>query len=157
MQLYLKLALGNVRRSARDYSVYFATLGFAACLLYSFVASTDYLVALGLSTEQMGVLGSAGDILQAFSVFTVLVFLFLVRYANRFLLRRQLALYVAAPFAGALVHDVFGLFLVAFLAFALGAEGLFAIVAGVLAFTIGLMAVYGAITARAVERVVLPL
>ena len=89
MQLYLKLAVGNVRRSARDYSVYFATLGFAACLLYSFVASTDYLVALGLSTEQMGVLGSAGDILQAFSVFTVLVFLFLVRYANRFLLRRR--------------------------------------------------------------------
>ena len=34
-------------------------------------------------------LGSAGDILQAFSVFTVLVFLFLVRYANRFLLRRR--------------------------------------------------------------------
>ena len=46
MQLYLKLALGNVRRGARDYSVYFATLGFAACLLYSFVASTDYLLAL---------------------------------------------------------------------------------------------------------------
>ena len=69
--------------------------------------------------------------------------------------RRQLALYFAAPLAGALVHDVFGLFLVAFLAFALGAEGLFAIVAGVLAFTVGLMAAYGAITARAVERVVL--
>ncbi len=47
------------------------------------------------------------------------------------------------------------IFLVAFLAFALGAEGLFAIVAGVLAFTVGLMAAYGAITARAVERVVL--
>ncbi|MFR2951427.1 MAG: ABC transporter permease, partial [Collinsella intestinalis] len=84
MQLYLKLALGNVRRGARDYSVYFATLGFAACLLYSFVASTDHLRAMGLSPEQLGVLGSAGDILQAFSVFTVLVFLFLVRYANRF-------------------------------------------------------------------------
>ena len=89
MQLYLKLAVGNVRRSARDYSVYFATLGFAACLLYSFVASTDHLRAMGLSPEQLGVLGSAGDILQAFSVFTVLVFLFLVRYANRFLLRRR--------------------------------------------------------------------
>ncbi len=70
--------------------------------------------------------------------------------------RRQPALYFAAPLAGALVHDVFGLFLVAFLAFALGAEGLFAIVAGVLAFTVGLMAAYGAITAHAVERVVLP-
>ncbi|EEA89792.1 FtsX-like permease family protein, partial [Collinsella stercoris] len=89
IQLYLKLALGNVRRGTRDYSVYFATLGFAACLLYSFVASTDHLRAMGLSPEQLGVLGSAGDILQAFSVFTVLVFLFLVRYANRFLLRRR--------------------------------------------------------------------
>lgn len=79
MRLHLKLAIGNVRRSARDYSVYLATLGFAACLLYSFVASTDHLRAMGLSPEQMGVLGSAGDVLQAFSVFTVLVFLFLVR------------------------------------------------------------------------------
>ena len=89
MPLYLKLAIGNVRRSARDYSVYFITLGFAACLLYSFVGSTDHVRAMGLTSEQMGVLGSAGDILQAFSVFTVLVFLFLVRYANRFLLRRR--------------------------------------------------------------------
>lgn len=30
MQLYLKLALGNVRRGARDYSVYFATPDSAA-------------------------------------------------------------------------------------------------------------------------------
>lgn len=89
MPLYLRLAIGNMRRSARDYSVYFATLGFAACLLYSFVASTDHLQSMGLSPEQLGVLGSAGDVLQAFSVFTVLVFLFLVRYANRFLLRRR--------------------------------------------------------------------
>lgn len=89
MRLYLKLALGNVRRSARDYSVYFITLGFAACLLYSFVGSTDHVRAMGLTSEQMGVLGSADDILEAFSIFTVLVFLFLVRYANRFLLRRR--------------------------------------------------------------------
>ncbi|WP_419021984.1 FtsX-like permease family protein, partial [Collinsella stercoris] len=89
MPLYLRLAIGNMHRSARDYSVYFATLGFAACLLYSFVASTDHLQSMGLSPEQLGVLGSAGDVLQAFSIFTVLVFLFLVRYANRFLLRRR--------------------------------------------------------------------
>lgn len=38
-------------------------------------------------------------------------------------LRRQICLYFAAPMAGALVHDVFGLFLVAFLAFAIGSSG----------------------------------
>lgn len=91
MLLYLKLALGNVRRSARDYSVYFATLGFAACLLYSFVASADYLQTLELSPEQAATIGgrTTSGVLQAFSVFTVLVFLFLIRYANRFLLRRR--------------------------------------------------------------------
>ena len=52
MRLHLKLALGNVRRSASDYSVYLATLGFAACLLYSFVASTDHLRACLLYTSR---------------------------------------------------------------------------------------------------------
>ena len=91
MGLYLKLAFGNVRRSARDYSVYFATLGFAACLLYSFVASSDYLGSLALTAGQADVLDSKGmaSTMEAFSIFTVLVFLFLVRYANRFLLRRR--------------------------------------------------------------------
>lgn len=69
--------------------------------------------------------------------------------------RRQIRLYFAAPLAGALVHGVFGLPLVAFLAFAIGANGLFSIVAGVLALTVGLMAAYDVVTARAVERVVL--
>ncbi|MDO4437697.1 MAG: ABC transporter permease [Coriobacteriaceae bacterium] len=49
----------------------------------------DYLKALGLSSEQADALGSAGDVLQAFSVFTVIVFMFLVRYADHFLLRRR--------------------------------------------------------------------
>lgn len=44
----------------------------------------------------------------------------------------------------------------AFLSFALGVQGFFAIVAGVLGFTVMLMAVYALMTARAVERVVLP-
>lgn len=70
-------------------------------------------------------------------------------------LRRQIGLYFAAPLAGAFVHDVFGLFLVAFLAIAIGSEGFFAIVAGVLTFTACLMALYGLLTACAVERAIL--
>lgn len=50
--MLIRLALGNVRRSVRDFSAYFVTLAFAACLLYSFLASTDYLLALDLTTEQ---------------------------------------------------------------------------------------------------------
>ena len=88
-RIYLKLAWRNVQRSLRDYSVYFFTLAFASCLLYSFTASGDYLLALDLSSEQRGVYDSASGIMQAFSVFAVIVFMFLVIYANRFILRRR--------------------------------------------------------------------
>ena len=87
--LCLKLAVGNVRRAWRDYSVYFATLAFAACLLYSFIASTDYLLALELTDDQRGLLRSASDVMQGFSVFVIVVFVFLSAYANRFIVRRR--------------------------------------------------------------------
>ncbi len=87
--MYLKLALGNISRSVRDYSVYFVTLAFATCLLYAFTASGDYLLALDLTEEQRGIYGSASMVTQAFSVFSVVVFAFLVAYANRFILRRR--------------------------------------------------------------------
>lgn len=95
-RVYLKLAWRNVRRSVADYVVYFLTLAFAACLLYSFTASGDYLLAMDLSPEQRGVYESASMVMQAFSVFSVVVFAFLVVYANRFILRRrslELAMY----------------------------------------------------------------
>lgn len=87
--MILKIALGNVRRSVQDYSVYFATLCLATCLLYSFTAATDHLLALDLSAEARDALAKAGDIMQAFSVFVVVVFAFLVAYANRFIVRRR--------------------------------------------------------------------
>lgn len=87
--MYLKLAWGNVRRSVRDYSVYFATLALAACLLYSFIASGDYLLALDLTADQRAVYGQVGSVLEAFSIFVVIVFIFLVAYANRFIVRRR--------------------------------------------------------------------
>ena len=87
--IYLKIARRNVVRQFRDYSVYFLTLALASCLLYSFTASGDYLLALDLTEQQRGIYGATSSVMQAFSVFSVLVFLFLVVYANRFILRRR--------------------------------------------------------------------
>lgn len=84
-----RLALGNVSRCVRDYSVYFATLAFSACLLYAFNASGDYLLALPLNVEQTEVVAKAQDVTGAFSVFVVLVFAVLVAYASRFIVRRR--------------------------------------------------------------------
>lgn len=87
--MVVKLALGNVRRCARDFSVYYLTQAVAACLLYSFYASTDYLLALDLTVQQMARFEQAGGVLGAFSVLIVLVFAFLLGYANVFLVRRR--------------------------------------------------------------------
>lgn len=89
--MYLKLALGNVRRSVKDYSVFFATLAFAACLLYSFIAAGDYLAAMALTDAQRSVLASQqlGTVMGACSGFVVVVFAFLVAYGFRFILRRR--------------------------------------------------------------------
>ena len=87
--MILKLAMRNVLRSAHDYSVYFATLAFAACLLYSFTASGDYLLSLDLTADQRDIYGSASMVTQAFSVFSALVFAFFVNNANRVKQRRR--------------------------------------------------------------------
>lgn len=89
MPVTLRVALGNVLRCARDYSVYLVTLAFATCLLYSFNASGDYLLAMPLTGSQLEVIHKARDITGAFSVFVVLVFAVLVAYATRFIVRRR--------------------------------------------------------------------
>lgn len=85
----VKLALGYVRRSVRDFSVYFVTLALTACLFYSFFASTDYLLALDLSADQRARFAQAGGVLGASSVLAVVIFIFLISYANAFLVRRR--------------------------------------------------------------------
>ncbi len=89
MPVTLRVALGNVSRCARDYSVYLVTLAFATCLLYAFNASGDYLLAMPLTGSQLEVIHKARDITGAFSVFVVLVFAVLVAYATRFIVRRR--------------------------------------------------------------------
>lgn len=87
--MYLKIAVGNIRRAVSDYSVYFLTLTLAACLLYAFTSSMDYLLAMDLTERQRSLCEVSAGITDAFSIFMVLVFAFLVLYANRFILRRR--------------------------------------------------------------------
>uniref|UniRef100_A0A7C9P5V0 ABC transporter permease n=1 Tax=Muribaculaceae bacterium Z82 TaxID=2304548 RepID=A0A7C9P5V0_9BACT len=87
--MFVKIAFGNIRRSLSDYSVYFFALALAACLLYSFTGSGDYLLSLDLTDDQRGFYETCSSITQAFSVFSVVVFAFLIVYANRFILRRR--------------------------------------------------------------------
>lgn len=139
--MYLKLAVGNVRRSLRDYTVYMATLAFAACLLYAFNASTDYLTALALTAHQRENLADASGVMRAFSVFIVIVFAFLLAYGNRFLLRRRKREFGAYALLGMEPRGMATVLLAESLAVGAGA------LAGGLALGVALSPAFGALAA----------
>ena len=97
-------------------------------------------------------LSGAADARQAFETLRELG---CERAMARASLRAQVRLCFAAPLAGALIHDVFGLVLVAFLALVLGSASFALVVAGVLGFTVAIMGAYYLITCRACERLLL--
>ena len=87
--MYAKIALGNVRKSFRDFSVFFLTLAFGVCVFYAFGSITDQAAVLNMAEDQRRVVQALTDILSGLSVFVVIILGFLVVYANRFLIRRR--------------------------------------------------------------------
>lgn len=87
--MYLKLACKNVRRSTRDFFIYFLTLTVSVYLLYTFNSLDGWKNSVGLTELQQEIFFELSQILKFFSAFTIVVFAFLIYYANRFLIRRR--------------------------------------------------------------------
>lgn len=95
--MLMKLALRNVRRSVRDYAVYFVTLTLGVAVFYAFNAIGDSRVLFEAQegAENMFLASGASvfDILSQvmtyFSVVVAVVLGFLVLYANRFVVRAR--------------------------------------------------------------------
>ena len=87
--MYAKIALGNVRKSFRDFSVFFLTLVFGVCVFYAFGSITDQAAVIDMAEDQRRMVQSLSSILTGLSVFVVIILGFLVVYANRFLIRRR--------------------------------------------------------------------
>lgn len=83
-----ELAARNVRKSAKDYFIYFFTLMLSVCLFYSFNSVSTQFASLGLE-DQLNMLTFSSGVLTAFSVVVCFIMGALVVYANRFLLRRR--------------------------------------------------------------------
>ena len=83
-----KLAWGNVRRSVRDYAVYFVTLALSVAVFYAF--NTVTMQADFLSSESsQSVLRGLGGIIWLVTLFLAVVLGLLMVYANNFLVRRR--------------------------------------------------------------------
>ena len=84
-----KLALRNVKKSFRDYAVYFLTLMFAVCIFYVFNSLESQQSIMALTASQHDALRVLSRILDVVSVFVSVILGFLIVYANRFLIRRR--------------------------------------------------------------------
>lgn len=87
--MLIKLALGNVRKSIRDFSVFFLTLAFGVCAFYAFGSLSDQAAVIQMTSDQRASVQSLMGIFSGVSVFLAVILGFLVVYANRFLIRRR--------------------------------------------------------------------
>lgn len=87
--MYFKLAMQNVKKSFKDYMIYFLTLAFSICLFYSFNSFQAQQAVMDLSKGQTDIIDSVMMIMQILSVFVAVVLGFLVIYANNFLIKRR--------------------------------------------------------------------
>lgn len=87
--MFAKLALRNVRRSVRDYSIYFLTLLFGVCVFYVFNSLRGQPVIQVLQASQHYTVEAILVYMSVFSVFVAVVLAGLILYANHFMLKRR--------------------------------------------------------------------
>ncbi|MBQ9954087.1 MAG: ABC transporter permease [Eggerthellaceae bacterium] len=88
--MLLKLAVRNVRRSARDYAIYFVTIVAGVAVFYAFNSIESQQVLFDIeATASAEMFRMTSNFMTMFSVLIAFVLGFLVVYANRFLIRRR--------------------------------------------------------------------
>lgn len=87
--MYFKLARKNVRKSIKDFAVYFLTLVFGVSVFYMFNSLDAQQELMAFTESQQSTLVALTSILAYFSVFVSIVLGFLIVYANGFLIRRR--------------------------------------------------------------------
>lgn len=84
-----KLAVRNVRRSARDYGIYFITLLFGVSVFYAFNSIASQRVLFDLKGIDFDFFTTIDSFMSVFSIAVAFALGFLVVYANRFLIKRR--------------------------------------------------------------------
>lgn len=87
--MYFKLALKNVKKSFKDYAIYFFTLIVGVSIFYMFNSMDSQAIMLELSDTKHKMLEQMSEVLGIISVFVAFVLAFLIVYASRFLMKRR--------------------------------------------------------------------
>ncbi|MGL5755892.1 MAG: FtsX-like permease family protein [Paraclostridium sp.] len=87
--MIFKLSLKNIKKSFKEYVIYFFTLILGIAIFYVFNSLEKQTVMLNLSKSSSNSISIITTVLSAISVFVSFVLGFLIIYANRFLMKRR--------------------------------------------------------------------
>ena len=88
MMLY-KLSLKNIKKSFKDYAIYFFTLILGVAIFYVFNAIDSQTVMLDVTSSTGEIIKLMIEMLSGVSVFVSFILGFLIIYASRFLMKRR--------------------------------------------------------------------
>lgn len=87
--MYYKIALNSVKKSFKDYTIYFLTLTFAVCIFYSFNSIESQKAMLDLTVSQKAYMKLFSSVISIASVFVSFILGALIIYANNFLIKKR--------------------------------------------------------------------
>ena len=84
-----KLSLKNIKKSIKDYTIYFFTLILGVSIFYVFNALDSQTVMMNVSSSTQELIKLMMSMMQGVSVFVSFILGFLIIYASRFLMKRR--------------------------------------------------------------------
>ena len=84
-----KLSISNIKKSFKDYAIYFVTLILGVCIFYIFNSIDSQTAMLKISNSQGEMIELLIEILSYVSVFVSFILGFLIIYASRFLIKKR--------------------------------------------------------------------
>lgn len=87
--MFFKIAVNNVKRSFKDYTIYFLTLTFAVCIFYSFNAIEAQSSMLDMGKSTANYMLTIDKLIGGVSVFVSCILGGLITYANNFLIKKR--------------------------------------------------------------------
>ncbi|MCI8826890.1 MAG: FtsX-like permease family protein [Lachnospiraceae bacterium] len=87
--MLFKLSIKNLRKSMRDYAVYFATVIIGVAVFYIFNSIEKQTVMLNVSKSSYDIIDLINRTMSSISVFVAMILGFLIVYASNFLMKRR--------------------------------------------------------------------
>ena len=87
--MFFKISKNNVKRSFKDYAIYFLTLTFGVCIFYSFNSIESQKMIFSLNGSQSEIMTLINNFISGISVFISFVLCGLILYANNFLIKKR--------------------------------------------------------------------